>query len=239
MTLRDRSILITGATRGLGRALALGFAREGASLTLSARSAGDLDKAAAEARAAGGKVAVAAGSVADPAHAEELVSAALAAHGRLDVVINNASILGPRVPLAEYPEATFREALLVNTYGPFILVRAALPELRRARGTVINVTSGVGTSGKAGWGAYSVAKFGLEGLGQILAEEEAATGIRVYTVDPGGMRTGMRAEAYPDEDPATLPAPEANFPLFSYLAGDPAEPSGTRIRAREWLAARV
>ena len=156
-----------------------------------------------------------------PDQVAELMAAITETFGRLDVLVNNAAILGPRLPIAEYPLEAWREVLEVNVTGVFLVTRAALPLLRRAGGgSIINLSSGVGRRGRARWGAYAVSKGAIEILTQILAEELASEGIRVNAVNPGPTRTRMRAQAYPEEDPLSLPTPEEIIPLFVYLASD-------------------
>jgi NAD(P)-dependent dehydrogenase (short-subunit alcohol dehydrogenase family) len=141
--------------------------------------------------------------------------------GRLDVLVHNAAILGPRLPIAEYPLDAWREVLEVNVTGVFLVTRSALLLLRRAGGgSIIHLSSGVGRRGRARWGAYAVSKGAIEILTQILAEELAPEGIRVNAVNPGPTRTRMRAQAYPEEDPLSLPTPEEITSIFVYLASD-------------------
>ncbi len=160
--------------------------------------------------------------------------------GPIDVFVNNASLLGERVPIEEYPTNVWREVLEVNLIGAFLCARAAIPYLRETRGSLIDVSSGVGDHGRPTWGAYSVSKNGLEALSQILAGELEEFGVRVNVVDPGGMRTEMRAAAYPDEDPMTLPTPYEVTDVFVYLASDrSADVTGQRFRASDFeIAAR-
>lgn len=154
------------------------------------------------------------------------------------MLVNNAGLLGPRVRIEEYPEDKWRSVLDANLTGPFLVSKAAIPHMREGA-SVINVTSGVSIEGRPEWGAYSVSKFGLEGLTQILAAELKAHGIRANSVDPGGMRTAMRAAAYPDEDPTTRITPEENTAVFLYLASDESrEVTGERFKAQEFQPAR-
>jgi len=157
--------------------------------------------------------------------------------GRVDVLVNNASILGPRQELADYPIGAWEEVLRINLTGIFLITRAVLPGMiARHAGSIINVTSGVGRRGKARWGAYAVSKAGLEGFTQVLSDEVREAGIRVNSVNPAATRTRMRAAAYPAEDPQTLPTPEQVVPLFLYLASDASEDvTGQSLEAREWL----
>jgi NAD(P)-dependent dehydrogenase (short-subunit alcohol dehydrogenase family) len=141
--------------------------------------------------------------------------------GTIDVLVNNASVLGPRLPIADYPLDDFWEVMRVNLLGSYFLTKLAIPIMsEHSSGSIINVSSGVGTIGKAQWGAYSISKFGVEALTQIVADELRGTGVRVNTVNPGRMATTMRRTAYPEEDPSTLPDPKDLVDVFVYLASD-------------------
>lgn len=221
--LKDRVILITGANRGIGAALARGCAALGARVILQGRDAAALDQVRDEIQASGGQAAET--LVLDLEQADAAAYAALAArlqqrHGRLDGLVHNAGLLGPRVLLEKTPAPALAQVLQVNVQAGFALTQALLPLLKAAdQASVIFTSSSVGRKGRAGWGAYSVSKFATEGLMQVWAEELADAGIRVNSVNPGGTRTAMRAAAYPDEDPARLPAPEAILPVYLYLLG--------------------
>ncbi|WP_434774627.1 YciK family oxidoreductase [Pseudomonas oryzihabitans] len=221
--LKDRVILITGANRGIGAALARGCAALGARVILQGRDAAALDQVRDEIQASGGQAAET--LVLDLEQADAAAYAALAArlqqrHGRLDGLVHNAGLLGPRVLLEETPAPALAQVLQVNVQAGFALTQALLPLLKAAdQASVIFTSSSVGRKGRAGWGAYSVSKFATEGLMQVWAEELADAGIRVNSVNPGGTRTAMRAAAYPDEDPARVPAPEAILPVYLYLLG--------------------
>ena len=232
--LEDKVVIITGASRGLGRALALACAQEGANLLISSRDARSLDPIAEEAEGVGTEILAVPADVSRSAHVETLVGAVVEQFGRIDVLINNAGLLGPRVPIEEYPEDKWRSVLEANLTGPFLLTKVTIPHMPEG-GSIINVTSGVSIEGRARWGAYSVSKFGMESLTQILAAELQERGIRVNSVDPGSMRTEMRADAYPDEDPNTLITPEENTDVFLYLASDESKDiTGERFRAQEF-----
>ena len=236
--LRGKVVMITGASRGLGRALTLAFAQEGAILVLNSRDADSLDPVAGEAEGTGAEVLAFPGDVSRSTLVEKLVEAAVERFGRIDVLVNNAGLLGPRVPIVEYPEDEWRRVLDANLTAPFLLSKAVIPRMPEG-GSIINVTSGVSVEGRAEWGAYSVSKFGLEGLTQILAAELQDRGIRANSVDPGGMRTKMRAAAYPDEDPTTRITPEENTGVFLYLASDESrDVTGERFKAQEFQQTR-
>ena len=168
-----------------------------------------------------------------------LVEAIRERFGRLDVLVNNAGILGAHAPIAEYPEDAWDVVVAANLTAVFRLTKAALPLMPHG-GSIINVSSSVGRIGRAGWGAYSVSKFGVEGLSQVLADELRERGIRVNTVNPGGTRTAMRAAAYPDEDSLTLPSPDDVTPIFVYLASDESlDVTGRAFDARGWTPSSV
>lgn len=224
--------LITGASRGLGRALATDLARDGWRLVLDARTAADLDAvAAALAPYAGGVVALA-GDVTDPAHRREL---AAAAGDRLDLLVLNASALGPSPlpPLASYDLDALRTVLETNTVAPLALAQLALPALRAAGGRVLALSSDAAVGGYPGWGGYGASKAALDQLANVLDAEEPA--VRVYAVDPGDMRTRMHADAFPGEDISDRPLPESVVPAFRRLISE-RMPSG-RYRAADLMPA--
>jgi NAD(P)-dependent dehydrogenase (short-subunit alcohol dehydrogenase family) len=232
--LGGKVVMITGASRGLGKALALAFAREGATLVINSRSEDALKPVAGEAKETGAEVLAVPADVSVGADVEGLVDESVRRFGRIDVLVNNAGLLGPRVPIVEYPEDEWRRVLDANLTAPFLLSKAVIPRMLEG-GSIVNVTSGVSVEGRAEWGAYSVSKFGVEGLTQILAAELKDRGIRVNSIDPGGMRTDMRAAAYPDEDPASRITPEENTAVFLYLASDESrEVTGERFKAQEF-----
>ena len=230
--------LITGGSRGIGRAIAAAYAMAGARVFICGRNSADVDDALGEIRAQGGSIDGVAGDISRARDAQRIVRAALERFGVIDVLVNNASILGPREAIAEYPLEAWEEVIRINLTGLFLMTHEVLPAmLARRAGSIINLTSGVGRAGKAKWGAYAVSKAGLEGFTQVLAEEVKSAGIRVNAVNPAATRTQMRAQAYPAEDPTTLPAPDKIVPIFVHLAADASkEITGQSLNARDWLA---
>jgi len=228
--------LITGASRGLGRALASAFAGSGARLVLCARGETDMRVAAEELTAGGAAVEWAAADVAREAEIGRLVARARDRFGPVSVLVNNASLLGPRVPLRDHSIAEWRQVLDVNLTGTLIPILAVLPGMRSAaHGSIINVSSGVGNVTRTRWGAYAVSKWGVEALSRNLAVEEAAAGIRVNIVDPGKLRTEMRRAAYPEEDPTRPEPPEAAVGVFLWLASSASSgTTGERFQALDW-----
>jgi NAD(P)-dependent dehydrogenase (short-subunit alcohol dehydrogenase family) len=223
-----RTALITGASRGLGRALAADLAVAGWRVVADARTAADLS---AVAGATPGLVPVP-GDLTDPAHRREL---AAAAGDRLELLVLNASSLGqtPLPPLAAYDLDALRAVLDVNVVASLALVQAVLPALRGAGGRVVAVSSDAAVEGYPGWGGYGASKAALDQLARVLAAEEPA--LRVYAVDPGDMRTRMQAEAFPGEDISDRPEPETVVPALRRLV-DGDLPSG-RYRAADLAAA--
>jgi NAD(P)-dependent dehydrogenase (short-subunit alcohol dehydrogenase family) len=235
--LEGKVAMITGASQGLGRALALAYAKEGAQIVINSRQRESIGPVAEEAESMGAEVLALAADVARSADVERLVGAATQRFGRVDVLVNNAGVLGPRVAIAEYPEDEWRLVVDTNLTGPFLVSKAVIAHMPEG-GSIVNVVSGVSVEGRSGWGAYSVSKFGVEGLTQILAAELKERGIRVNAVDPGGMRTEMRAAAYPEEDPMTRITPEENTGVFLYLASEASKGvTGERFKAQEYKGA--
>jgi len=224
----NRTAMITGASRGLGRALAAGLAREGFDLIVDARDGAALDVVAGTVRAAGGTVSAVAGDVTDPAHRAALLAAAQAA-GRLDLLVNNAGTLGasPLPALADYPPDELRAAFEVNVIAPVALTQLVLPLLRASGGAVLNITSDAAVEAYAGWGGYGAAKAALEQASNVLAAEEPA--LRVWWTDPGDLRTDMHQLAFPGEDISDRPEPSSVVPAFVRLVTERL-PSG-RYRA--------
>jgi NAD(P)-dependent dehydrogenase (short-subunit alcohol dehydrogenase family) len=223
--------LITGASRGLGLALARALAADGWDLVIDARGAGALEAARAELAGINRVIAVA-GDVADPNHRAAL-AAAVAELGPLDALVNNASLLGPspQPALAAYPLDEFERVYRANVFGPLALIQALLPSLATGA-RIVNITSDAAVEPYDGWGGYGSSKAALDQLTNILGAEHPD--LRVYAVDPGDMRTQMHQEAFPGEDISDRPPPEDSVPgLLAVLRGD--LPSG-RYQARSLSA---
>jgi NAD(P)-dependent dehydrogenase (short-subunit alcohol dehydrogenase family) len=224
--------LITGASRGLGRAVAAALAGRGWRLVVDARQREPL-LAAAGALTEAAQVTAVAGDVADAAHRAELVEA-VHRLGRLDLLMNNASVLGPspQPVLADYPLAELERVYQVNVLAPLALLQPLLPDLERARGRVVNVSSDAAVEPYPGWGGYGSAKAALDHLSAILAAERP--GLKVYAFDPGDMRTDLHQQAFPGEDISDRPEPETVVPAVLRLL-DEDLPSG-RYRVADLAA---
>ncbi|MBT8479132.1 MAG: SDR family oxidoreductase [Gemmatimonadetes bacterium] len=235
MKLQGKVAMISGGSKGLGADLARRFVEEGANVSLCARHPEGAADLATELRAGGGQCLVIGCDVTDEAEVASWVAATVAEFGRVDVLVNNASVLGARAPIAEYPADVWRTVIDVNLTGAFLVAKACIEPLSDAGGSMIHISSGVGDHGRPNWGAYCASKNGLEALSEMLAGELADAGVRSNAVDPGAMRTVMRAEAYPDEDPAGVPTPYQISDVFVYLASDEAAGvTGQRLRARDF-----
>jgi NAD(P)-dependent dehydrogenase (short-subunit alcohol dehydrogenase family) len=218
--------LITGASRGLGRALATSLARDGWHLIIDARGAEALAATEAELAALGGHVTAITGDVADPQHRFALTRSAA---GGLDLLVNNASSLGPSpLPaLSEYSITALREVYEVNVLAPLALTQLLLRRLRDHEGSVVNVSSDAAVEAYPGWGGYGSSKAALDRWSAVLAEEEPR--LRVYSFDPGDMRTTMHQDAFPGEDISDRPEPESVVPALRRLVAE--RPASGRYRA--------
>ena len=233
--LAGRVCLVTGSSRGIGRGIARVFAGNGAMVTLHGRDKATLAKSLASLPESPRHNYIAA-DLNTGGGLETLVERFVRLHEKLDVLVHSAGILGPKTFLASYPEKDWDEVIRVNLTVPFLITQKLLPLLRNGdHPSVIFITSGVGRLGRAEWGAYAVSKFGLEGLTQVWAHELRGENIRVNAVNPGGTRTQMRAAAYPEEDPKTLPTPEDISPVFVWLARADTEVNGQSLEARDWI----
>ena len=235
MRLEGKVALITGASRGLGRSVAMAFAREGAALALCARRQEALDLVATEVAALGTPVLAVSADVRSTRDLDQLVALTLDRYRRVDILVNNASELGPTpLPyLADYAPAAFEDVLQVNVVAPFRLTQALIGSmLLRDRGVIINVTSDAAITGYPGWGAYAASKAALEGLTRTWAAELVQTGVRIYLVDPGDMDTDMHRAAIPDANPSELARPDDVALAFVRLVTTAeADPTGRRLEA--------
>jgi NAD(P)-dependent dehydrogenase (short-subunit alcohol dehydrogenase family) len=222
--------VVTGASRGFGRAVAEGLAAQGWTLVVDARTPDTLDAAARELTASGATVTAIAGDVADPPHRDAL-AAAVAAAGRLDLLVNNAGILGasPLPPLSEYPLDELERVYRIGVFAPLALLQRLLPTLVSSNGVIVNVSSDAAVEAYEGWGGYGSAKAALDQVSKVLAVEQPP--LRVYAFDPGDMRTQMHQAAFPGEDISDRPEPGEVVPAFLRLL-DTRPPSG-RYRASD------
>ncbi|KOP77706.1 SDR family oxidoreductase [Cytobacillus solani] len=230
-------VMITGASKGLGRALVLALAKEGVRLAICARGEMMLRKIEKEVLALGAEVIAVEADVSDIRDVNRFVSIVEEGFGRVDVLINNASIFGPGPALlSDYPEHDFAEVLRVNTVNPFLVTKRVLPGmLIRNKGRIFNLTSEAGRTGFAEWGAYGISKFAVEGLTQTWADELQDTGVTVSMVDPGEMDTEMHKVAVPECD-YELEDPNEVAKIFVTLAlDDSIELNGKRFEAQSFL----
>jgi NAD(P)-dependent dehydrogenase (short-subunit alcohol dehydrogenase family) len=236
--LAGRAILVTGAGGGLGSALARACAALGANVLLCGRNVRRLEAVYDAIVAAGGprpSIAPLDLERADASHYGALADAVRNEFGRLDGLVHAAAVLGERAPIEHYDVVTWLKVMHVNVNAAFIVTQALLPLLRVSQdASVVFTTSGVSVRGRAYWGAYAASKFALEGLMQVLADEtDTTTCIRVNSVNPGRMRTPMRAKAYPGEVPESMPAPDQVLGPFLYLLGpDSRGTTGRRFDAQ-------
>jgi NAD(P)-dependent dehydrogenase (short-subunit alcohol dehydrogenase family) len=237
MRLQGLVAVITGASRGLGRAVAIRFAKEGARVVICSRDAPAVEEVALEIRRTGTDVLALRADVAVDRDVDRLVETTLKTFMRIDVLVNNAGILTPKALLHQVRITEWDLTIAANLRGPFLCMRAVLPQmLAQRQGSIINVSSGAGKREAPWWGPYAVSKFGIEGLSLLAAGETRASGVRVNAVNPGGTRTAMRAMAYPEENPMTLPAPEEMTGVFVYLASPASRKvTGKSIEAQRWL----
>jgi len=219
MRLNGRIALITGASRGLGAAAALAYAKEGAHVVLVARTVGGLEAVDDQVKAIGGQATLVPLDMTDGPGLDRLGAALHERFGRLDVLLGNAALLGTLSPLGHIEPKTFEEVMAVNVTANWRLIRSMDPLLRASdAGRAIFITSGVSRRVIPFWGSYAISKAALDMLVGIYAAEVADTRVRVNLYNPGATRTGMRASAFPGEDPNTLPKPESHAEGLIQLA---------------------
>lgn len=222
--LKDRIILVTGASDGIGREAALTYARYSASVILLGRNDEKLRAVAQEIEREGGIPArwfTLDLLTCTPQACQQLAQQISMHYPRLDGVLHNAGLLGDICPMDEQKPEVWQQVMQVNVNGTFMLTQALLPLLLRSEsGSLVFTSSSVGRQGRANWGAYAVSKFATEGMMQVLADEYQSRHLRVNCINPGGTRTGMRASAFPTEDPLKLKTPADIMPVYLWLMGD-------------------
>ena len=230
--------VITGASRGLGHALALDFAREGYRVYGTARSERALEPLAKEARDSKLDIRTLRADAATEEGVDAVVRQLEEDGSRADVVIPNAGLLGDRVELAKYPVKTWDEVMATNVRGPFLLTQRILPRLA-PKAAIIFVSSGIVDDVHPRWGAYYVSKVAVDAIAATYALELKPEGFRVFVVNPGPLRTVMRADAFPKENPASVPTPEEHTGVFLWLAREAGlELTGSRYEAQEFTVGR-
>jgi NAD(P)-dependent dehydrogenase (short-subunit alcohol dehydrogenase family) len=232
--LSGRIALVTGASRGIGRAAALALAKAGAHVILVARTVGGLEEADDEIQQAGGTATLVPMNLRDGEAIDRLGASIFERWGRLDAFLGNAGVLGQLTPLAHLEPKTFQEVMEVNVTANWRLVRSLDPLLRQSdAGRVLFVTSGAARKHTAYWGAYSATKAALESLALTYAAECVPTNIKVNLINPGPMRTAMRKKAMPGEDPTTLPVPNDMAPKIVEMLSPDFDGNGTSANFQE------
>lgn len=237
--LEGRTILVTGASDGIGKVAAITYAQYGATVLLLGRDRQKLEAVNDEITRNTSTSPLIVPFDLTKLHSQSeasLMEPLQQAVPRLDGILHNASLLGSKVPLEHIPAEEWERVMHVNVTAAFLLTKRLMPALNQSEdASVIFTSSGVGRKGRAYWGAYAVSKFATEGMMEVMADEVSDSSIRVNSLNPGGTRTKMRAAAYPAEDPMDLPLPEAHMPLYLYLMGpDSQGVNGQRFEAASW-----
>lgn len=234
-TLNGRLALVTGASRGIGRAIAIGLAHAGAHVIITARSLPALENLDDEIQGLGGAATLLQLDLKKNDKIDQLGPTIYQRWQKLDILIANAGILGPLSPIAHVTEDGWNSTIDINLNANWRLIRSLDPLLQRSdAGRAVFVTSGAASGKYAYWGPYAAAKAGLEALVKTWSHEIATTHVKANLVNPGATRTSMRAKAFPGEDPASLPAPEELVPLFLELASPACTKNGEVINFRDW-----
>lgn len=232
---QDRLALVTGASRGIGRAVALGLAKAGAHVIIAARSLPGLESLDDEIQGAGGSATILQLDLKKGDKVDQLGPTIYQRWQKLDMFVGNAGILGPLSPLAHVTEEGWTQTIEINLNANWRLIRTLDPLLHRSdAGRAVFVSSGAASGKYAYWGPYAAAKAGLEAMVKTWSHEIENTNARANLVNPGATRTTMRAKAFPGEDPATLPAPEELVPLFLELLSPKCQRNGEVINFRDW-----
>ena len=232
--LSGKLVLVTGATRGIGRAVAMAAASAGAELIITGRTIGALEEVDDEIKASGGHATIVEMDMKDTAAIPRLAAAIAERWGRLDGLVANAAILTALTPVGHVTPEDWETNIAVNLTGQWHMIRAFDPLLRAApAGRAILVTSGAAVGSRPFWGPYAATKAGLEALGRSWAGESEQTSLRINMMNPGGTATTMRASAFPGEDPASLPQPADIAPAFLALLAEDCPWHGEVVNARE------
>lgn len=233
--MNGRIVLVTGASRGIGRAAAVALARDGAHLILVARDTGGLESCDDAVRAVGGTATLVPLDLKDGAGIDRLGALIFERWGKLDGFLGNAGVLGALTPITHLEPAVFEDLLAVNVTANWRLLRALDPVLKRAEaGRVVLVSSSVARQARPFWGGYAMSKAALESVALTYAAECAGTGVRVNILNPGATATAMRAAAMPGEDPSTLPSPDDVAVLAAQMLSPEWDETGMCVNYREW-----
>ncbi|MCH9807320.1 MAG: SDR family NAD(P)-dependent oxidoreductase [Alphaproteobacteria bacterium] len=238
--LEGKIALVTGSSRGIGRAVAVALAKAGAQLILQGRVAGALEETDDAVRAAGSTATIIPLNLKQSDRVDALGPTLFERFGRLDILVANAGILGTLTPLGHVTEQNWTDTIEINLTATWRLIRTLDPLLKRSdAGRAVFVSSGAASGTKAYWGPYAVSKAGTEALARTYAAENANSPIKANIINPGPIATAMRLKAFPGEDPDTLPQPSDIAPLFVELCLPGLEANGETFDGRTWLKERA